>query len=105
MAIRDFSRDPEPESFRWGMIGSSDVHTARPGLGYKEFRRLNMTDSALGRWGPPAILKDREPVADLLSIDEAGGMVGPYFERFSSALAPAVSWPSMLARRGVLSPL
>lgn len=84
LAIRDFSRGPEPERFRWGMIGSSDVHTARPGIGYKEFRRLNMTDSALGRLGPPAILKDREPVADFLSIDEAGGMVGPYFERFSS---------------------
>jgi hypothetical protein len=84
LAIRDFSVDGEPKRFRWGMIGSSDVHTARPGTGYKEFQRLNMTDAALGRLGPPAILKDKEPTAEFLSVEEAGGLLSPNFERFAS---------------------
>ena len=84
LAIRDFSVDGEPKRFRWGMIGSSDVHTARPGTGYKEFQRLNMTDAGLGRLGPPAILKDTEPTAEFASVKEAGGFLSPNFERFAS---------------------
>jgi Protein of unknown function (DUF3604) len=30
--------------FRFGLIGSSDNHSARPGTGYKEYARLPMTD-------------------------------------------------------------
>jgi hypothetical protein len=32
--------------FRFGIIGSSDIHRARPGVGYKEFARHGMTDAA-----------------------------------------------------------
>lgn len=41
-AIGDFEADPEnPRRFRMGFIGASDIHTARPGTGYKEFRKLS----------------------------------------------------------------
>lgn len=43
LAITNFD-DPEPRRFRFGFIGSSDNHTARPGTGYKEYARHPMTD-------------------------------------------------------------
>jgi hypothetical protein len=33
------------DRFRFGIIGSSDIHRARPGVGYKEFARHGMTDA------------------------------------------------------------
>jgi hypothetical protein len=85
LAIRDFEDGSRPpKRFRWGMIGSSDVHTARPGTGYKEIMRRKMTDAALGLLGPPAFLKEREPVPDFITLEETGGLAGPYFERFAS---------------------
>jgi len=85
LAIRDFS-DPgaEPKRFRWGMIGSSDGHTARPGTGYKEFKRRNMSDAAMGNLGPPKFLKDPEPKSTFTLMDESIAGLGPNFERFSS---------------------
>ena len=44
LAIRDFSDPLQPTGFDFGFIGSSDNHTARPGTGYKEFARGEMTD-------------------------------------------------------------
>ncbi|MDJ0788990.1 MAG: DUF3604 domain-containing protein, partial [Myxococcota bacterium] len=42
------AREPtEPERFRFGVIGSSDTHTARAGSGYKELARVDMTDARL----------------------------------------------------------
>lgn len=85
LAIRDFSSpDGVPKRFRWGMIGSSDVHTARPGTGYKEFRRRNMSDAGLGQLGPPAILKNQVPEPNFTTLEENNGLAGPYFERFAS---------------------
>ena len=87
LAIRDFS-DPDrpPKRFRWGVIGSSDVHSARPGNGYKEILRRSMTDGALGNLGPPRDLVQGDPGANFVTLDELGGLQGPYFERFSSFL-------------------
>ena len=82
LALRDFE-DGAPKRFRFGLIGSSDVHTARPGTGYKEIDRKRNTDTALARLGPPPVLREAEPEPRSLSIEEAGDF-GPYFERFAS---------------------
>ena len=85
LAIRDFADAAEsPKRFRWGMIGSSDGHTARPGTGYKEVMRRNMTDAALALLGPSAFLVEQEPLPNFIHLQDAGGFAGPYFERFSS---------------------
>jgi hypothetical protein len=47
LALSRFDEDPaHPTRFRWGFIGSSDNHRARPGTGYKQVdRRLNTESS------------------------------------------------------------
>jgi hypothetical protein len=50
LAIRDFSDPAQPKRFDFGLIGSSDNHMARPGTGYKEFARGEMTEGR-GRRG------------------------------------------------------
>ena len=44
LAIRDFSDPENPKRFDFGFIGSSDNHSARPGTGYKEVARGEMTE-------------------------------------------------------------
>ncbi len=44
LALRNFS-DKETKPYRFGFIGSSDNHSARPGTGYKEINRTRNTDS------------------------------------------------------------
>ena len=44
LALTDFSAE-EPLRFRYGFIGSSDNHQARPGTGYKENKRKLNTES------------------------------------------------------------
>lgn len=44
LAIGNFDQPGAPRRFRWGMIGSSDNHSARPGTGYKEYDRRLMTE-------------------------------------------------------------
>ena len=47
-------RPDQPEGyqqFRFGFIGSSDNHTARPGTGYKEVARRQFTDARMGEVG------------------------------------------------------
>jgi Protein of unknown function (DUF3604) len=86
LAIRDFSGDADaPKRFRWGIIGSSDIHSARPGAGYKEILRRSMSDGRMANLGPPPRITAREPAPRSLSPEEAG-LFGPYFERFSSFL-------------------
>ena len=86
LAIRDFS-DPDkpPKRFRWGVIGSSDIHSARPGSGYKEIMRRSMSDGRMANLGPPPAVTAREPEPGSIT-PEAAGLFGPYFERFSSFL-------------------
>jgi hypothetical protein len=47
LAISRFDEDPKhPTRFKWGFIGSSDNHRARPGTGYKQFDRRQNTESS-----------------------------------------------------------
>jgi hypothetical protein len=45
LALRDFSDQENPKRFKFGFIGSSDNHGARPGTGYKEVDRLFNTEA------------------------------------------------------------
>jgi len=82
LAITNFDYPDFPKRFRFGFIASSDVHTARPGTGYKEIdRRLN-TDSALGQFAR-FIPRSEKPEPNSLAID-SGVIPLPEFERFSS---------------------
>ena len=48
MAIGDFDDPDEPRHFRFGFMGSSDNHFARPGTGYKEVHRRGYSESRNG---------------------------------------------------------
>jgi hypothetical protein len=59
LALRDFAAPGAPRRFQFGFMASSDNHTARPGTGYKEYDRREMTEAAgaaspgaLGRFAP-----------------------------------------------------
>ncbi len=43
-ALTNFDEPNNPKRFRFGFMASSDIHTARPGTGYKEFARGSMSD-------------------------------------------------------------
>jgi len=49
LAISNFDRPGERHRFRFGFIGSSDNHSARPGTGYKEYGRRWMTETTGAR--------------------------------------------------------
>jgi len=49
LAISNFDDPAHPRRFRFGFIGSSDNHSARPGTGYKEFARRQMTETTGAR--------------------------------------------------------
>ncbi|MEM9255384.1 MAG: DUF3604 domain-containing protein [Pseudomonadota bacterium] len=53
LALTNFEDPNEPLRFRFGFIGSSDVHTARPGTGYKEYDRFYMADFQLPQGSMP----------------------------------------------------
>jgi hypothetical protein len=83
LALRDESTPAEPKRFRFGMLGSSDVHSARPGNGYKEFARRRMTDANLAALNLGALQPGAEPEARSVPLGpDAPAM--PEFERFSS---------------------
>ncbi len=44
LAITNFDNPEKPARFRFGLIASSDNHSARPGTGYKQTQRFPMTD-------------------------------------------------------------
>lgn len=49
LAISNFDDPGELKRFRFGFIGSSDNHSARPGTGYKEYDRRQMTETTGAR--------------------------------------------------------
>lgn len=87
LAIRNFDDEPRPpKRFRWGILGSSDSHTARAGNGYKEIMRRNMTDAAVEQLGPSAFLLEQEPLPNFITLEQSDRLGGPFFERHSSFL-------------------
>ncbi|MBI2571893.1 MAG: DUF3604 domain-containing protein [Candidatus Schekmanbacteria bacterium] len=46
LALTNFDDDANPARFHFGFLASSDNHSARPGTGYKEYARQEMTESA-----------------------------------------------------------
>jgi hypothetical protein len=63
MAIRNFDEAGAPRRFEFGFIASSDVHTARPGTGFKEVDRQEMTE-ATGQLESHPLLALRPDAAD-----------------------------------------
>lgn len=68
----------EAQRFRFGLIASSDTHTARPGTGYKEFAREVMTDA----WGAredviESFTSAEAPAAEALSLAQAKESLPP----------------------------
>lgn len=46
LAITNFDNPDQWRRFRWGFVGSSDNHRARPGTGYKAHDRLRQTEAS-----------------------------------------------------------
>ena len=81
MALTNFDDPANPLRFRFGFMASSDNHTARPGTGYKEYDRLQMTEAT----GPKDAFSTRVAAGpDPLPTDEA---VPFDFEATTPALA------------------
>jgi Protein of unknown function (DUF3604) len=72
LAIRNFDDPGQTLGYRWGLIGSTDTHSARAGHGFKEYLRINSTEAGnrAGRsqWWNDFMFKDEEPVAHSRSI-------------------------------------
>ncbi|UCE85693.1 MAG: DUF3604 domain-containing protein [Deltaproteobacteria bacterium] len=79
LAIRSFEDPANPKRFKPGFIGSSDNHTARPGTGYKELGRGEMTEGMGRKPGPgvPGFLRPEAatPAAAAVPLDPATSSV------------------------------
>lgn len=78
LAIRDFGDPEAPKRFDFGFLGSSDNHTARPGTGYKEVARGEMSDGRGAREGTGGVpgfgarASDSGPVSESIPYDASG---------------------------------
>jgi hypothetical protein len=82
LALRESPADGPEKRFRFGMLGSSDVHSARPGNGYKEFARRRMGDANLGALSPSGFGEPEAPEPESRVVPPSA--LVPEFERFSS---------------------
>ena len=72
LAIRNFDDPQHPRQFHFGFIGSSDNHSARPGTGYKEFARRQMTEATGARdeaWRARILGPPPSPVPEAVPFD------------------------------------
>ncbi|MCG8592715.1 MAG: DUF3604 domain-containing protein [Proteobacteria bacterium] len=71
LALQNFAEPDGPRRFRFGFLGSSDNHFARPGTGYKEVHREGMTESRGGSRDTNSLLRGdpEEPIAEAKPLD------------------------------------
>jgi hypothetical protein len=72
-ALTNFDDPAHPRRFRAGLMASSDNHSARPGTGYKEFARREMTEAIGPRdatWRERVLGKPSRMAPDSVPIDE-----------------------------------
>ena len=80
LAMRNFNSGDTVDRFKFGFIASSDNHTGRPGTGYKEINRREMTEAA----GP------EDPTGYILSFRKGSGKYSESNKRnFTPATLPA----------------
>jgi len=82
LAITNFDDPERPKRFKFGFLASSDNHTARPGTGYKEINRREMTDTGLAQIGDHIPSKATPEPRSVPSGPDVPRM--PEFERFAS---------------------
>lgn len=71
LAITHAPESQDPMRYRYGLIGSSDNHSARPGTGYKEYGRIAMTEASGSQIQSVADRSNKDP-------REAGPVSIPY---------------------------
>ncbi len=79
LALTNFDDPDKPLQFRFGFIGSSDNHKARPGTGFKERDRREMTEAtgfpkgplSMAPTGPKLAQPDLIDVSSLNAVDRA----------------------------------
>jgi len=79
LAISHRPESDEPLRYRYGLIGSSDNHRARPGTGYKELDRYGMTDvsgAKSERMARSRFQDDREPAPESVRYDHERAPLG-----------------------------
>jgi len=70
MALRNFDKPDAPRRFEFGFMAASDNHSARPGTGYKEVARTEMTEARFGKMGGPLAAPDtRDPAPASQTFD------------------------------------
>jgi hypothetical protein len=92
LALTSFANPQRPWRYRFGFIAASDVHSARPGTGYKELSRRWMVDGqrdgvARRAWTPPSQLPARAtPASRVEPAGLLGANDGPTDDRIGSFL-------------------
>ncbi len=74
-----------PLRFRFGFIGSSDIHSSRPGTGYKEVLRNKMSDFRMAQIDIPGMAVGEEPASVSRVADPSGVAPTEWLERGRAA--------------------
>ena len=85
LALSRSNATANPLRFRFGFIGSSDIHSSRPGSGYKEVLRNKMTDYRMAQVKVPGMGLSEEPAAESRVADPTGVMPTDWLERDRAA--------------------
>ncbi len=81
LALSREDENGDPLRFRFGFIGSSDIHSSRPGTGYKEVLRNKMTDFRMTQISVPGMELDEEPAPIARPSDPRGVQPPDWLER------------------------